>query len=144
MGISSDMISGTIKTNDSQPLQLIRILKKHIPDLKDKTIGVLGLAFKPDTDDIRDSRSIPLVDALLKQGASVKAYDPKAMSNFKKLFSDISYCDSAKQVLDADAVIIATAWKDFEQLDYSGKLVIDGRRMLKIKETAKTYEGVCW
>ena len=144
MGISSDMISGTIKTNDSQPLQLITILKKHIPDLKDKTIGVLGLAFKPDTDDIRDSRSIPLVDALLKQGASVKAFDPKAMDNFKKLFSDISYCDSAKQVLDADAVIIATAWKDFEQLDYSGKLVIDGRRMLKIKESAETYEGVCW
>lgn len=144
MGISSDMISGTIKTNDNQPLQLIKILKKHIPDLKDKTIGVLGLAFKPDTDDIRDSRSIPLVDALLKQGASVKAYDPKAMNNFKKLFSDISYCDSAKQVLDADAVIIATAWKEFEMLDYSGKLVIDGRRMLKIKESAKTYEGVCW
>mgnify|MGYP006296600925 CR=1 FL=1 len=144
MGISSGMISGTIKTNDNQPLQLIRILKKYIPDLKDKTIGVLGLAFKPDTDDIRDSRSIPLVDALLKHGANVKAFDPKAMDNFKKLFSNISYCDSAEQVLDADAVIIATAWKEFEMLDYSGKLVIDGRRMLKVKESAKTYEGVCW
>jgi len=143
-GITSDMISGTIKTNDNQPLQLIKILKKHIPDLKYKTIGVLGLAFKPDTDDIRDSRSIPLVDALLKECTSVKAFDPKAMDNFKKLFSDISYCDSAKQVLDADAVIIATAWEEFEQLDFSGKLVIDGRRMLKIKESAKTYEGVCW
>jgi UDPglucose 6-dehydrogenase len=143
-GISNEMISGTIKTNESQPLQLITILKKHMPDLSGKTVGVLGLAFKPDTDDIRDSRSIPLVDTLVNEGANVKAFDPKAMDNFKKLFSDISYCDSAKQVLDADAVLIATAWEEFEKLDYSGKLVIDGRRMLKVKESAKNYEGVCW
>jgi UDPglucose 6-dehydrogenase len=143
-GISNEMISGTIKTNESQPLQLIKILKKHMPDLSGKTVGVLGLAFKPDTDDIRDSRSIPLVDTLVNEGANVKAFDPKAMDNFKKLFSDISYCDSAKQVLDADAVLIATAWEEFEKLDYSGKLVIDGRRMLKVKESAKNYEGVCW
>jgi UDPglucose 6-dehydrogenase len=143
-GISNEMINGTIKTNDNQPLQLIKILKKHMPDLSGKTVGVLGLAFKPDTDDIRDSRSIPLVDTLVKEGATVKAFDPKAMDNFKKLFSDISYCDSAKQVLDADAIIIATAWEEFEMLDFSGKLVIDGRRMLKIKESADTYEGVCW
>ena len=143
-GIFSNMIDGTIKTNDKQPLQLITILKKHMQDISGKTIGILGLAFKPDTDDIRDSRSIPLVDALLKEGAIVKAFDPKAMDNFKKMFSDILYCGSAEQILDADAVIIATAWEEFETLDYSGKLVIDGRRLLKIKESAETYEGVCW
>ena len=112
--------------------------------MKGKTIGVLGLSFKPNTDDIRDSRTILLVKNLLKEGANVKVYDPKAMDHFKKLFPDIMYCDTAKDVLDADAVFIATAWDEFKKLDYKGKIVIDGRRILEAKKTAKTYEGVCW
>ena len=109
-----------------------------------KNYRCLGLSFKPNTDDIRDSRSIILVKNLLKEGAQVKVYDPKAINNFKKLFSDIIYCDNAKDVLDADAVIIATAWDEFKKIDYKDKIVIDGRRLLEAKKTAKIYEGVCW
>ena len=138
------IIQSVMQVNEQQPLRLISILKKHIPSLKGKIIGVLGLSFKPNTDDIRDSRSIILVKNLLKEGAQVKVYDPKAINNFKKLFSDIIYCDNAKDVLDADVVIIATAWDEFKKLDYKGKIVIDGRRLLEAKKTAKTYEGVCW
>jgi UDPglucose 6-dehydrogenase len=138
------IIQSVMHVNEQQPLRLISILKKHIPSLKGKIIGVLGLSFKPNTDDIRDSRSIILVKNLLKEGAQVKVYDPKAINNFKKLFSDIIYCDNAKDVLDADVVIIATAWDEFKKLDYKGKIVIDGRRLLEAKKTAKTYEGVCW
>jgi len=142
--ITSHMINSVIQTNEEQPLQAVTILKKHLPDLKGKTIGILGLAFKPDTDDIRDSRSIPIINALLSEGAKVKTFDPQAMQHVKTLFPTITYCTNAKQVLDADAVIIATAWDQFTRLDYSGKLVIDGRRVPEIKQTAEIYEGVCW
>jgi UDPglucose 6-dehydrogenase len=138
----SKIIESAIEVNNLQPLKLIELLKKHIPNLKEKTIGVLGLAFKPDTDDIRESRSIPLIEALVNKGANVKAYDPKAMNNFEKLYPQIDYCSSAEEVLNSDAILITTKWEEFKKLDYKGKIVIDGRR-LKEAETAKIYEGVC-
>jgi len=141
--LDARIINSTIEVNDYQPLKLIDLLKKHIPDLKDKTIGVLGLAFKPETDDIRESRSIPLVDRLLKEGAKIIAYDPKAMDNFKKLFPDITYCKKAVDVLKSDAVLITTKWDEFKKLNYKGKIVIDGRKLDESKN-AKIYEGVCW
>jgi len=137
------IIEGAKAVNTNQPLRLIDILKKHLPSLKGKTIGILGLAFKPDTDDIRDSRAIPIVNELLKNGACVKAYDPKAMDNFKTLFPTIEYCSSAAGVLSADAILITTKWKEFTTLDYRGKIVIDGRRLEQAKN-ARIYEGVCW
>ena len=137
------ILESTIEVNDIQPLKLVELLKKHIPDLKGKTIGILGLAFKPETDDIRESRVIPIVGRLLKEGAAIKAYDPKAMKNFEELYPQIEYCSSARDVLDSDAVLITTRWDDFKKLDYKGKIVIDGRR-LKEAEKARIYEGVCW
>ncbi|HEC94996.1 MAG TPA: UDP-glucose 6-dehydrogenase, partial [Thermoplasmatales archaeon] len=86
---------------------------------------------------------IPIIKQLLKEGATVKAYDPKAMKNFKKLFSEVEYCSSAEEVLDGDAVLILTKWDEFRKLDYSGKIVIDGRRLEEAKN-ARVYEGVCW
>jgi len=137
------IIESVIEVNKLQPIKLIEILKKHMPDLKGKTIGVLGLAFKPNTDDIRESRAISVVGKLLEEGSEVKAYDPKAMDNFKKLYPQIEYCSSADKVLNSDAVLIATKWEEFRKLEFKGKIVIDGRR-LKEAETARIYEGVCW
>jgi UDPglucose 6-dehydrogenase len=137
------IVESAIEVNNLQPLKLIELLKKHIPNLNGKTIGVLGLAFKPNTDDIRESRTIPMVGKLLEEGAEVKAYDPKAMNNFEELYPQIEYCSSADEVLNSDAVLITTKWEEFKKLDYKGKIVIDGRR-LKEAETAKIYEGVCW
>jgi len=139
----SKIIEGAIEVNNLQPLKLIELLKKHIPDLKGKTIGVLGLAFKPDTDDIRESRASPIVGKLLKEGAGIKAYDPKAMDNFKELYPQIEYCSSAEEVLKSDAILITTKWEEFRKLDYKGRIVIDGRK-LKEAENAEIYEGVCW
>jgi UDPglucose 6-dehydrogenase len=140
---SSHMIDSVIKVNDEQPLKLIDLLKKHIPDLRGIKIGILGLAFKPDTDDIRDSRSIPVIKELLKNDVRVIAYDPKAIDNFKKIYPNITYSSSAKEVLNADAVLITTAWEEFKNLDYSKKIVIDGRG-IKEARNALIYEGVCW
>jgi len=137
------IIESTRQVNADQPLRLVELLKKHVPKLKGKTIGVLGLAFKPNTDDIRDSRAIPIVKELLKHGALVKAYDPQAMENFKKLYPSLTYCSTADEVLTADAVLITTKWNEFSTLKYQGKIVIDGRRLEQAKN-AKIYEGVCW
>ena len=142
-GEKPTILESVVEVNNLQPLKLVEILKKHIPNLKGRKIGVLGLAFKSNTDDIRDSRSIVVVEKLLEEGAIVKAFDPKAMDNFKKLFSEIEYCSSAEEVLSSDAVLILTLWQKFEELDYSGKIVIDGRR-LKAATKAQIYEGVCW
>jgi UDPglucose 6-dehydrogenase len=137
------IINNARAVNNDQPLRLVKILKKHIPKLKGKTIGILGLAFKPNTDDVRESRAIPIVHALLKEGASIKAYDPQAMSAFKKMFPHLTYCSTAEEVLSSDAILITTRWKEFTMLDYRGKIVIDGRRIDQAKN-AQIYEGVCW
>jgi UDPglucose 6-dehydrogenase len=137
------IIQSTKQVNDEQPLKLVIILKKYIPNLRGKTIGVLGLAFKPNTDDIRESRAIPIIQQLINEGANIKAYDPEAMKNFKKLYPNINYCTTASEALDSDAVLILTKWDEFKNLNYKGKIVFDGRRIEQAKK-AKIYEGVCW
>jgi len=143
--ITSKMIDSTIKVNEKQPLQLITLLKKHIPKLENKKITVLGLSFKPETDDIRDTRAMPIINQLKKEKAQIKAYDPKATKNFKKIHPDIKYYENANDAIkDAEAVLITTEWDEFKKIDFSGKLVIDGRRLKNAEKTAETYEGVCW
>ncbi|MEM3401973.1 MAG: UDP-glucose/GDP-mannose dehydrogenase family protein [Candidatus Hadarchaeales archaeon] len=142
LGYRPKILRSVIEVNERQPLRLLELLKKHIPNLRGKTIGVLGLSFKPGTDDIREAPSIKIVRELLKEGAKVKAYDPEAMENFRRLFPDIDYCN-AKEVLKSDAVLILTEWEEFRRLDYRGKVVIDGRKIDEARK-AKIYEGVCW
>lgn len=137
------ILENVIEVNELQPLKLIEMLKKNIPKLEGKNIGLLGLAFKPNTDDVRESRAIPIVKHLLKEKANVLAFDPKAMKNFKKIYPQIKYCNSAKEILNSDALLILTKWEEFKDLDYKGKIVIDGRRLEETK-TARIYEGVCW
>jgi UDPglucose 6-dehydrogenase len=138
------IISAALRVNENQPLKLVRLLQTHIPDLKGRRIGVLGLAFKPNTDDVRESRAMPIIRTLLDAEAEVVAYDPLAMENFSVLFPEIEYAPSAQAVLASDAVLITTEWEEFEHLDYSGKTIIDGRRVAAASRTAEVYEGVCW
>ncbi len=145
LGEDPEILRAVIEVNEKQPLKMIELLKKHVPDLANRKIGVLGLAFKPDTDDIRESRAISIIEALLRERADVIAYDPKAMNNFAKVFPQIGYAKSAQEVIDkSDAVLIVTEWKEFEELSYKGKIVIDGRRIEKAMKDAQIYEGVCW
>jgi UDPglucose 6-dehydrogenase len=143
LGESPIILEAVVKVNEKQPLKAIELLKKHIPHLTGRTIGVLGLSFKPYTDDIRESRAIPIVKRLIEEGAHVRAYDPRAMDTFSKLFPQMD-CGSAEEVLNSDAVVIVTEWGEFETLNYRGKIVIDGRRIEKAKKEAAIYEGVCW
>ena len=145
MGDDLKIVRSAVEVNEKQPLKIIDLLKKYVKNLKGIKIGVLGLAFKPGTDDIRESRSIPVVRKLIDEGAEVLAYDPQAMDNFRKLFPNLRYCKSAEDVLGkCEIILILTNWDGFRGLNYSGKIVIDGRRLIEAKKTAKIYEGVCW
>ena len=143
LGQNPMLLQAAMNVNENQPKKLIDLLEKHVP-LEGKKIGVLGLAFKPDTDDIRESRAITIVDFLIKNGAEVTAYDPKAMDNFKELYPQVRYVDSAEEVLSSDAVLTTTEWEEFENLDFTGKIIIDGRGNKKAEKEANQYEGVCW
>ncbi len=136
--------------------QIQRFLKKIHDTLwivKDKTIGVLGLAFKPNTDDMRLAPSIEVIRALQKEGARIRAYDPKAMEKAKEVLPDIEYCDTAYAAArDADAVVICTEWDEFRQLELeklrsimAHPTVIDGRNIYDPKRMAAlgfTYKSI--
>jgi UDPglucose 6-dehydrogenase len=143
IGYRARMLEEVSNVNKEQPHRLLKLLKKHLPSLKDKTIGILGLSFKSGTDDVRYSKSIEIIQMLLDEGAKVVAYDPRAMANFMKVFPHEIRYTSPEVVLSADAILLLNDWEEFNTLNYKGKIVIDGRRVLKAKE-ARVYEGICW
>ena len=137
------LLESVLKVNKDQPLKMIELLKNKIEKLENKKIGVLGLAFKPNTDDIRESPAIMIINELIKENSIVYAYDPKAMKNMKKIFPNINYEDDAQKVIDSsEAVLIVTEWEEFKNLDYKEKIIIDGRKVLERKDI--NYEGICW
>lgn len=141
VGYQPRFLDEVTNLNDQQAIRLVRLAKKHI-NLEGATIGLLGLAFKPGTDDVRDSRAIAVVKALLGEQALVKAYDPLAVENFRKMFPNLDYV-SKEEVLNCEAILILTEWEEFNELDYRGKIVIDGRRVARARD-ARIYEGICW
>jgi UDPglucose 6-dehydrogenase len=150
MKLKLKIMESVEEVNEKQPLKIIEILRKRLPNLKNKTIAVLGLAFKPGTDDIREAPSLKVVGALLKAGASVQAYDPQAMENFEKMFKNITCCKRAVDAMeDADGCLLLTEWPEFKNLtdeDFNvmrGKVIIEGRKILD-KSKVKNFEGICW
>jgi UDPglucose 6-dehydrogenase len=142
VGYEPDLLKAVVEINEKQPRRMIDLLKRHLPELKGKTIGVLGLAFKPQTDDIRKAKSIDIVQALLDLGSNVRAYYPRAMENFAKIFPGIEYT-TPEIVLESDAILILTEWDVFNTYNYKGKIVIDGRQLPSAQEAA-IYEGISW
>jgi UDPglucose 6-dehydrogenase len=149
VGIEPTLLRSVIAVNEIQPLRMITLLKNKLPDLKGKKIAVLGLAFKNDTDDIRESRSIPVIKELIEEGAQVSGYDKMAIENMKRIFPDIEYCNSAIDALrGSDACLIMTEWNEFKSLDpefkvMKNRLIIDGRHMQTPRKDVD-YVGLCW
>ncbi|HTY14517.1 MAG TPA: UDP-glucose/GDP-mannose dehydrogenase family protein [Methanoregulaceae archaeon] len=138
------LLNAALIVNEQQPEKFISLLRRHGP-IKGRKIGLLGLAFKPGTDDIREAKSIEVATSLLSEGADIVAYDPLAVDSFRTLFPGIHYAQTAGEAVEkSDVILIITEWPEFENLDYRGKTVIDGRRILKAKKTAGHYEGICW
>jgi len=136
VGIKPRILESSIEVNELQPYQAVEMLKQHLKELKGKKIAVLGLSFKPGTDDMREAPSIKIVNALIKEGAEIYAYDPVAMENAKRIFSSsIKYVESAKEALaNADACVIVTDWPEFGDgklyRHLRGEILIDGRRIV--------------
>jgi len=138
IGLELPLVDATIEINKTQPLILIDFAKELIGSLEGKRISILGLSFKPNTDDMREAVSIKIIESLLKEGAEVIAYDPKAMDNAKKIFGKkIIYANNSIECLKgADCAMIVTEWDEFKNLkpeDFINNMrnpaLIDGRRI---------------
>ncbi len=148
LGYQPSLLQSVSNVNKEQPLKLVELAEQKVGDLSGKRVAVLGLSFKPGTDDIRQSQALRIINQLVRRGAEVRAYDPVAMENVKSTFDfQIQYVATAKEAVDSsDLVFIATGWNEFSDPSlYQGKKVFDGRRVVD-PSTIKDcdYEGVCW
>jgi len=152
-GVKMNLIESVISTNEIQKKRMVDKIKRLSGSLNGKTVAVLGLAFKQQTDDIRESSALTIISEILAEGGKVQAHDPKAMDNFAKVFPDIMYCDTAYDaVKKADAVMIITEWNEYRGLDLTkvkssmtGNIFIDTRNLLDVvdvKNHGFIYEGV--
>ena len=132
--------------NERQPSRMVALLEEKIGVLAGKRIAVLGLAFKDNTDDIRDSRSIPVIRELLDKGAFIIAFDPMAMPNMKQILPEITYAETvADALVGADGCLVMTEWPEFKKIDkefdcMAHPVIIEGRRIL----SRKGVVGICW
>ena len=117
-GMHASIVETVIAVNERQKMRPVEKLLKFLPDLKGRTVGILGLAFKPNTDDVREAPAISVIRAILKAGGKIKAYDPEAMNEMRRHFPDITYVASSEDAIkDADALIIMTEWNEFRNMD---------------------------
>jgi UDPglucose 6-dehydrogenase len=142
------LLKSVVEVNRDQRFNVIRKLDELLGDVAGRTIGIWGLAFKPETDDVRDAPAFEIIEALLERGAQVKAYDPIASNNFEKIFnrSEVEYCESAQDAAEgADALCILTEWKEFIDIPLTDiqkwlktPNLIDGRNIYKEEELEAT------
>jgi UDPglucose 6-dehydrogenase len=142
-----------IEVNELQKRRVIAKLQKHLGSLVGTKIALLGLAFKPNTDDMREASSLVLAARLQADGATVRAYDPVAEEEAQKLMVGVEFADSAMDALEgADAAVIVTEWPEFSNLDWQevarqmdGRLIVDGRNCLDraaVTQGGLEYEGI--
>ncbi len=146
-GYEPALLDAVVAVNDAQPRRLVDSLATHV-DLEDARITVLGLSFKPGTDDIRKSRALAVIEYLQSRGATVVAYDPVAMENVRPMYPDVEYAESVADALaDADGAVVATDWPEFDDLAFDGmaqRVVVDGRRIDVDEAELDVYEGLTW
>ncbi|HTX45278.1 MAG TPA: UDP-glucose/GDP-mannose dehydrogenase family protein [Solirubrobacteraceae bacterium] len=152
-GYHFQLLTAVIEVNELQKRRVIAKLQKHLGSLVGKRIALLGLAFKANTDDMREASSLVLSARLQADGAAVRAYDPVAEQEARKLMGGIEFADSADEAFDgADAVVLVTEWPEFSEIDWndaanrmSGTLVVDGRNFLEretIEAAGLVYTGI--
>jgi UDPglucose 6-dehydrogenase len=152
-GYHFQLLTAVIEVNELQKRRVVGKLEKHLGSLIGKRVALLGLAFKPDTDDMREASSLVLAARLQGEGAEVVAYDPVAIERAGELLDTIEMAGSAEQALaGADAAVLVTEWRQFAELDWAAMaaqmarpLVVDGRNFLdsaKLIEAGFEYEGI--
>lgn len=152
--VEMSLLKSVISANEGQKRWTVEKLARMAGGLSGKTVAVLGLAFKSETDDVRESPAITIVQSLLEQGATVRAHDPKAIGNFKLLYPDtVEYCESEFEALTgADCAIIVTEWNEYRNLDLArarkqmrGATLLDARNVLDpeaARDLGFTYAGI--
>ncbi len=152
-GYHFQLLTAVIEVNELQKRRVVAKLEKHLGSLVGKTVSLLGLAFKPNTDDMRDASSLVLATRLQGEGASVRGYDPVAEGRARELLPAVEFAGSPEQALDgADAAVLVTEWPVFAELDWGSvaktmatPILIDGRNFLDpaaLRAAGFTYEGI--
>lgn len=152
-GYDFTLLKAVDQINEQASRFFIKKITSVLAPVKGKIVGVLGLAFKPNTDDMREAPSIKVISALQQKGAKIRVYDPVAMKNAKQILSDVVYYTSAYDVArGADALVVVTEWNEFRQLDLKNikllmrrPIIFDGRNIYepeKVKSLGITYFGV--
>ncbi len=131
------LLKEVVNINDDQTLHFVHRLRTRLGGFAGKRIGLMGLSFKPNTDDIRDAKSLVIIEQIIKDGGHVSAYDPISMSHVEKIYPEVRYASNVFEVAEnADAIILVTEWNEFKQLDLARlasvmrqKILFDGRRI---------------
>ena len=153
-GYHFQLLTAVIEVNELQKRRTTSKLQKHLGSLVNKEVALLGVAFKPNTDDVREATSLVLAARLQGEGAHVRVYDPVAADKAREMLGGAQVCDSALEALDgADAAVLVTEWPEFADLDWAGEvkqrmanpLIVDGRNFLDreaLRAAGFTYEGI--
>ena len=144
-GYDYKLLKATNEINEEQKKHFVKKIKDTLKDVNNKKIGVLGLSFKPNTDDMRFAPSIYIIQELQKENTKIKAYDPEAMEKAKSIFTDVEFCkDPYETAKDSDALIILTEWNEFKELDLKkiksllkNPVIIDGRNIYNPEDLRK-------
>ncbi|MBN1585968.1 MAG: UDP-glucose/GDP-mannose dehydrogenase family protein [Candidatus Omnitrophica bacterium] len=153
LGYDFHLLKSVRQINAEQKAIFVRKIEDALWIVKGKTIAVLGLSFKPNTDDMREAPSVDVINSLQTMGATVKAYDPQAMEKAKAVLKDVTYCKDAYETVEgSDCMVVLTDWNDFKELDFSRVLasmrhpiIVDGRNIYprkKMEDLGFQYFGV--
>jgi UDPglucose 6-dehydrogenase len=152
-GCHPQLLRAVIEINRDQRRRVVQSLRELLGTLHGKTVGVLGLAFKPNTDDMREAPAVEIIHLLRNEGTSIKAFDPVAVPRAKEIVPEITYCDDAYEVAEgSDALVVVTDWNEFKHLDMgrikasmAEPVLIDGRNIYepgRMQELGFVYRGI--
>jgi len=153
VGVEQRIVGTTVAVNDDRKMQMVERVERALGELAGKRVGILGLAFKPNTDDMREAPSIPIVHGLIERGATVVAFDPVAREQAEKVLTGVEFADDAYAAAEgADALVIVTEWDEFRALDLDriaamlrGKVLVDLRNVYDRSEAEAaglSYYGI--
>ncbi|MCH7762101.1 UDP-glucose/GDP-mannose dehydrogenase family protein, partial [candidate division TA06 bacterium] len=153
LGYEFSLLKEVERINEEQKRRFVEMVKEILWNLKGKTIGLLGLSFKPNTDDIRYSPSVEILQLLLQEGAKVKVFDPVVQKDAHPAFQKIHFCsDAYESAKESDGLVILTEWEEFKDLDFEKikgllktPILIDGRNLLdpaKMRSLGFLYKGI--
>ncbi len=152
-GVEQRIVSATVEVNEAQTQRMVEKISEAIGGLSGKTVGMLGLSYKPNTDDVRDSPALEIIRRLQASGARVRCFDPQAMATAALELADVAFCDDAYDVAkDSDCLVLATEWNEFRSLDFARlgtymttPVLVDLRNVYvraEVERLGFRYEGV--